>query len=209
MMMTTTTTFPPSEPRSHRPSCEVVGPERALRRHPVRFYVDCLFEQLDPRHFSHLLTTSPPLYHHSANLDLLKNGHSRASEALSLLFPNHYIVARCLSLSLSLPSCHHVQRRRLLLLYIVYYQNSLICLRKNIRQTTIVCYIAQSLWTLSKVMRPSVLKPLDRSLRVYTAYSRLRSRSTALGNTKLGPALYHLHPHMCIYAYSFDFTDGA
>ena len=65
-----------------------------------------------------------------------------------------------------------------------------------------MCCIAQSLRTLSKVMRPSVLKPLDRSLHVYTAYSQLQSHSTALGNTKLELALYHLHPHMCVYTYS-------
>ena len=117
----TTTMFPPSEPRSHWPSCEeVVGLERALRCHPVHFYVDCLFGQLAPCHFSHLLATLLPLHCHSANLDLLKSGHSRALEALSLLFPNHYIVARCLSLSLSLPSRHHVQWWCLLLLYIIY-----------------------------------------------------------------------------------------
>ena len=117
--MTTTTMFPPSEPRSHWPSCkEVVGPERALRCHPVRFYVDCLFGRLDPCHFSHLLATSLPLHRHSANSDLLKSGHSRVSEALSLLFPNHYIVACCLSLSL--PSRHCVRQRCLLLLYIIY-----------------------------------------------------------------------------------------
>ena len=119
--MKTMTTFPPSKPRSHQPLCkEVVGLERALRCHPVCFYVDCLFGQLDPCHFSHLLTTSPPLHRHSANLDLLKSGHSQVLEALSLLCPNHYIVVCCLLLSFAFSSLC-LTTTPLVFIYNVYY----------------------------------------------------------------------------------------
>ena len=135
----------------------------------------------------HFTTTWPTLiYSKVATHKCWKLSHS-CSPTTTLL-----LTAYCCLL----PSCHCVWQW-CLLLYIMYITRIVwFVLKKeliNIRQITIVhCIAAQSLWTLSKVTRPSVLKPLDRLLDrllcAYTAYSWLQSHSIALGNTKLGPA---------------------